>query len=731
MSTNSGSSAPSSYWFKPISIPRLNLKSSPGTLANISLLGDGAAESEGARYPTTGDERSIVSDGSTTHRRRFVFGTPTGGRSSGGQSTPDNANQEIGMSPVRDNFGKTLRSSISISSPDSNERMNKQIGYRGSGVLSGGNGSSAWLMFDTPDDENFEYLPSLPRVSRATSKTETGINQLMTCNDGSASEKTRPRPRDTNCSPPNSQSSYVGRRSPSGSKFQEDLPGLTRSTTPFQWIKDKAKSTTSKGSIGALVSRKSKTVKSKSKISIPILKIPGRFRSLGKTTKQKTMADPRDLKVLTPRPSFSTPQHAEPNSVLAENGSPIPLSRRNSGLKETVVSASRRFSSSGVPTPEPANIAERFHYETPISPPLRSHTAPPNIQTLGDLEFLPSEATGVATPPELPKFNPKNIGSFTSTRKKEFNYFADMNMIQSKPPMAAVPGVGEMNATPDPGKSPGSYLEAYQGIPTHQDINAIAPFLQQDLEIDRRSPRILEKYPVSKQPDKVGLGLRLRRASMGATMKWIRRLSDVSEISERRQSATSHGNAVEHAIALNFRSSKVRSRRSIVNWIRNSTGGGDSNTSFATASTSINSAPSTPPEPVGPLPKPKPVEVLMEQEKRKRRDSDVIGLNPSEQNSFSDDSFTYAAASRNIVGLQKHPQGPAPEALARDYKGKGQAIAGPLETESPATGPESRTTSAWANRAAQIASKTSDNGIYNTPILTRKTPSDLKLQLLC
>lgn len=250
-----------------------------------------------------------------------------------------------------------------------------------------------------------------------------------------------------------------------------------------------------------------------------------------------------------------------------------------------------------------------------------------------ELEFLTTEATGLTTPPSPPTFDPRNIGGQRLSPSTERGYFDQHDMIQSQP---RFPGPGD---PPDVEASPWEHVFHSTGPPTpvtiYPNVNAVAPFLEQDKEIERRSAELIQRPRSS-----MSISRHFRNS-------WSsRRLTELSTDHVQRPGSTPPILPGETrvptklpdspgAASARFEPVTTRGKLSLSMWLKKKQ-----------METGVDYSD-------------RPIDVQLERMRREERDTGVIGLTPKEElevSSLSEESISYAAAVREIAGLERHPK---------------------------------------------------------------------------
>ncbi|KAI5848806.1 hypothetical protein BZA05DRAFT_455175 [Tricharina praecox] len=586
-------------------------------IPSFTLHHDGATSplsNKAPSQPASPDSSRSTSPGEAHRRcRTYIFGTPTSQAGtpddmSSVDSKVEDAHGDVGMDPVRDergsrigSFAGSLRSMGSLQFHDQDGRVDPpSISFGG-----GRKGGSAWALLDQP---------GMAEASGAW-RSHCGVAK----NDGPSSHP----------SPEMSSKVFVPspplRTRSNGSRFSEDLAQPKRSVISLQWIKKKVRRKTDVRSIG-YNSDGAGSVKGKHP-----MKIPHRLKKRSSTamvllpeateTSSKSNIDIYDgtgtrhspPNTTDPIPAAAPFLSAVDSALTASSG------RHKSRVRQLSVELNR-FVTAVTPTRRSLSNTSSFEFPTP---PARSQSAPPR-NSLWELEFLPSEATGVKTPREYPVYNPMRLGGKVMPRAKEMNYFSLADMVQSQPPLAPV---GEYCSRLDPKATPATPTTSGPSLIgqfTEEDCRAIAPFMEQDRHCETNA--------------KAAIHQRLRRASLHAkSMVYRKPPSDAQPL-------------VEPDLP-----SRPSSRLGAAfKWIRRTS------TSASTVITDANFSARTLRRGQDPaeLEIVKPAEVILAEKKRRKRDSGVIGLHPVEDFAEStDSSLTYASAVREIAGLGKYPAG--------------------------------------------------------------------------
>jgi hypothetical protein len=602
--------ASSSLSSSTLSLLRTAPDKRPGSFYTLYNFPDFTLHNDGPGSPDTVDSGD-------THQRYHVFGTPISQRGTPDESsTIASAYTEIGMDKMRDTRGGSIGSHsdrvayylryILRSDEDEEKRP----------LARGGSGDTAWLLLDQPGT----VVPEIPR--RGSKQTESSL----ATNDGTNSE--RPEGEQEPVTPPSRRLSQhpreQARRGSIESKFREDLPKPRKGSNAVHWIRKRVRSISSD-------MRQTEAVFPKEKRKG---KAPSISRKLTKRWSSVSV-----LAEATEPPSNLPPSESRRSE---QNDSPPFLTLVDTALCATPPRQDSRFRKFStelnhlVVSPVLRTLS-RPSFETPTSPP-RSSSAPPR-NSIWELEFLPSEATGIKTPKEYPVYDPKRLGSQPMPRKREAEYFKLADMVQSQPPLAHA---NEPPSRLDPKETPPLSGSSVMHSFSEEDCRAIAPFMEQDYECNLPTSPIRTAIEVT--------GQKIRRASLQAKSFILpRKLSDVVE--------TPSPSLVDPP-------RRIRSPKIMLNlfkrhdtWRR-----GQEDTAI--------------------LPPPPPAEVLLERKKREKRDTGVIGLDPVEMYEDStDDSFSYSSVMREIAGLQKYPKGSASK-QARD-KGLDLGGVGDLVTPPP------------------------------------------------
>lgn len=272
-----------------------------------------------------------------------------------------------------------------------------------------------------------------------------------------------------------------------------------------------------------------------------------------------------------------------------------------------------------------------------LAAPLRSKSVPPGLNPYG-LSFLPSEARSMVTPDELPIFKAKNIGGQKLDPTKEFAYFGSMGMVQSKPPLGEP---GEVTVPLDPKAQPNLSPPDNPKLQAYPSVGDIAPFTVQDLQCDRpvgsnklELSTALVRPKSARETPNSSVDKRTTNGSSPVTNLARRPSREMSPVNRNSGTPGPTG----------------RKRDIIKNWFHR-----------VGKVEPLHPGIVAPPEELSsrtPLPDlPKSSEVVLEMVKRQKRDTGIIGLDPAEPVSSSDDSCSYAATTRDIAGLSKHPAG--------------------------------------------------------------------------
>jgi hypothetical protein len=577
---------------------------------DFSLRNDGPGSSDTA----------VTADTPDPHQRCHVFGTPISQRSIPDESsTVASAYTEIGMDKMRNTHGGSIGSH--------SDRVAYYLRYilRGNEdeekrpLARGGHGDTAWVLLDQPGT----VIPEIPR--RGSKQTESSL----ATNDGTNSE--RPEGEQEPVTPPSRRLSQHSREQASRvsieSKFREDLPKPRKGSNAVHWIRKRVKSISSDARQTEAVFPKEKR-KGKAP-SIP-RKLTKRWSSIS-------------VLVEATEPPSNLPPSGSGRSE--QNDSPPFLTLVDTALRATPSHHDSRFRKIStelnqlVGSPVLRTLP-RPSFETPIPPP-RSSSAPPR-NSIWDLEFLPSEATGIKTPKEYPVYDPKRLGSQPMPRKKEVEYFKLADMVQSQPPLAYA---SEPPSRLDPKETPPLSGSSVMHALSDEDCRAIAPFVEQDSECNQPTSPVRTAIEAT--------GQKIRRASLQAKSFILpRKLPDVAE------TPAAHVDPPR----------RIRSPKIMLNlfkrhdtWRR-----GQEDTAI--------------------IPPPPPAEVLIERKKREKRDTGVIGLDPVETDEEStDDSFSYSSVMREIAGLQKYPKGSASRQARK--RGLDQGGVGDLVTPPPPNWP--------------------------------------------
>lgn len=587
-SSSLSSSTPSLFWTSPDNRPgsSYTLYNFPG----FTLHSDGP--------PSEADDR-----------RYHVFGTPISrcGTPAGSTGTAGSAYSDVGMDKLRGANGGGLHSQ---SSRDRLAELwpilrggNQQEKEQSLPIARGGHGDTAWVLLDQPDT----VVPDIPR--RGSRQTESS----MIATDGTNSE-----PPEGAITPPSRRLSQhsreQARRGSVESKFQENLPKPRKGSNPVHWIRKRVKSI-------SVDTRQTEAIFPKEKCKEKGPLIPRRLKK--RWSSVSILAEASEPPSNVPSSELKTAEH-NPNS-------PPFLTLLDTALHTTPprdASRLRRISTElnslvppGLRRSRPSSL------DFPPLPP-RPSSAPPR-NSLWNLEFLPSEATGIKTPREYPVYDPKRLGNQPLPRKREAEYFQHADMVQSQPPLApANEHPTSLGPTDRSLPSGPTVMHAFSS----ETCRAIAPFLQQDMECDRPSSPVKAALEAT--------GQRIRRASLHARSLILpRKLSDVAETPDTTPATPPPPPPPP---------SRIRSPKLTLNF-------------FKRTSTQQHDIRRRGQEDIAILPPspPPPTEVLIERQKREKRDSGVIGLDPLEYEESTDDSFSYSSVMRDIAGLEKFPKGPA------------------------------------------------------------------------
>ncbi|TGZ81527.1 hypothetical protein EX30DRAFT_391211, partial [Ascodesmis nigricans] len=649
--------------------------------------------------PIHSDSDSIIissADDDSTHRRRFIFGTPTS-RAASPENLPSpvatamgQVGEELGVSPLRDWRGTAVwATKTSQSNSDFRLRLD-QVVKRSSSVRAIRGASS----FGTENETEMRDIVGARRRDEGLgSATNDGGSDLQHAEDeislsmalGSGPVAVVPA---ASGEIEAETVLFVPRRSSSGSKFREEIVFPTKPENPLQWIRQFSRKTIRRTSLEIPRLLRSRRQQERAKVLVTFPGSKKLFRFIRKHHQEPAIAlDERDgrpseppLKTFGPRSQQHIPNHGNQQAkpMATESISEGTTSRR---LRSTAPEPPSRLMAlrGAVGSSFKTHHVNRDHTLIPrdeinnVVIPARPSTAPPGKVHM-ELEFLTTEATGFHIPDTIPNLDPRKIGTKKNKRSKEMAYFDQQNMIQSRPKMPPP------NEPPDVPVDPADRTIVHttgnpHPIAAYPNVDAIAPFLEQDRELERRSADLISrpssttsktrlfKPPPLPSPPLARRGnhdlLLLRPSSTPPALSIPARGTSrtISTITTATTAAASTANTRTHSPTTlppqvlpdppspsSPSPSTSRRKKSLTTWLR---------TKHAETGEDYSH---------------QPIDVQLERMRRDMRDTGIMGLMPMEElhgggcgsgeeggseGTGSDASVSYAAAAREVVGMGK------------------------------------------------------------------------------